>query len=97
MVPFATSRDRCPNAFGVTLARFSACALCDPAVDHEMPNRLFAVVVRWLDALGKHEEKIVLQVDYVATMFRDGLLAIKNCAGAEGSEGQARVVQIRAA
>ena len=45
----------------VTLARFSARVLCDPAVDHAMPNLLFAVVVRWRDTLGKHEAKIVLR------------------------------------
>ena len=57
---FPASRDRRPHALVVALPCFSARALRDPEVDDAVPDLLFAVVIRWLDGVGKHEAKIVL-------------------------------------
>ena len=52
--------NRGPHAFVVALSRFAPCPLCDLAINDTVPNLLFAVVVCWLNAIGKHEAKIVL-------------------------------------
>lgn len=52
--------DHRPDAFTPTLSPWAASSLRDATVDHDVPNRLFRLVVRRLNARRRQKEKVVV-------------------------------------
>jgi len=58
----AGRKDR-PDALAPLLSAFASRALGDVAVDHNMPNRLFGLIVRRLNPRRGQEAKVIVRLD----------------------------------
>jgi len=58
----AAGGDHRPDAFTPTLSAFATGSLRDVTVDHDVPNRLFRLVVRRFDPRCRQEAKVVVRL-----------------------------------
>ncbi len=54
----------------VALASFASRTLGDSAIDNAMADLLLAVIVGWLNTIGKHEAEVVLGQVVLVKVFR---------------------------
>ena len=58
-VLFFAGRNRCPDIFAPVYTNWSASALCNPSIDHDVTNLTFCSLIRRLNIrLGHHMEVI---------------------------------------
>src|SRR3972149_4617627 len=57
----AAGRQDRPDALAPLLSPFAAGALCDVAIDHDVPNRLLGLVVRRLHPRHCQEVKVIVR------------------------------------
>ena len=67
----AAGCDHRPDAFTATLSAFTTGSLRDVTVDHDMPNRLFRLVVRRLDPRHRQEAKVIVRLPYCVLSIVD--------------------------
>ena len=64
----AAGCDHRPDAFTPPLSAFATGSLCDVTVDHDVPNRLFRLVVRRIDPWRRQEANVIVRLPAAKTL-----------------------------